>query len=93
MYQCQANVDDNTDLKNSINIMPNPAINNITFQVSTGLNLKKMILLNAVGIVIKEICLTSKNIDISNLPDGHYILLFFTDKGVFPKNIIKLNKN
>ena len=77
--------------KGMINVFPIPSVNNVSFTISDDLNLNKIILINSLGAQIKELRPRGNNIDISYLLDGYYVVLFYTDKGIYSRMFIKTN--
>lgn len=71
--ECEALSIDNLSLKSDISIYPNPANAIINFKYDSSFEIKKVILMNSLGQVIKET--TSKNsVDISTLQNGIYLI-------------------
>lgn len=75
----------------SINIFPNPAHDNITVQLPSGVNNGNIELLNGIGQLVSEKMITGKNVtfDLGQLPDAIYILKIAGDEGVIYKKVIK----
>jgi hypothetical protein len=75
---------------NNISIFPNPAKNYIQIQTN-GLDIEKYNIIDINGKTIKQINSANNNniIDISNLPNGVYILNIVTENTVINNRIIK----
>lgn len=76
-----------------ISIFPNPAKShiNITSQKSS---INNVYLLNSQGTILSDIkCNSTHNIklDVSNYPNGYYLVKIFTDSGIFYRKLIILN--
>lgn len=80
---------DEKEINSCINVFPNPATDHINI-VSANDNIQKVKLYNLYGSLLKEKEETiSGIIDISDIPQGVYILTIITDNGIFNKKIIK----
>ena len=91
IYNCSSGFENINNNEKEIVVFPNPTNKYISFNFSSKINLKKVLLLNTIGMVIKEINLSENKIDISKLADGLYLFLFFTDNGIIQKKVIKIN--
>lgn len=75
----------------NISVYPNPAIDNITVFVNNGTRIGTISIYNMIGSLVKvvEIDGTHKEIDISDLPSGSYIISVEDEKEPVTKQIIK----
>ncbi|MFC2104736.1 M4 family metallopeptidase [Bacteroidota bacterium] len=85
------NVIDNVSSKSTVNIYPNPASNYITVNVINGTRIGKINIYNMVGALVKtlEINGSEKEVDISELPSGSYIISIEDKKEPIVKHFIK----
>ncbi|XMO88290.1 FG-GAP-like repeat-containing protein [Algibacter sp. AS12] len=80
---------DDSLLKNSINIYPNP-VNNKLFVNSTNLQIQEAVIYDVLGKAIRNIEVKGINmIDFSSINIGLYLLKLKTNQGTFTKRIIK----
>jgi len=75
-------------LKSKISIFPNPATSNIQLAYGQAINMLSMELLDLQGKRIKTIDRKSKNIDVSGLAKGLYLLYIKTEQGVLREKIV-----
>jgi hypothetical protein len=82
---------DNT-LSESIKLYPNPTNDIINLTASNGLNLTKLEVVDINGQVIKSVPIensTNKEINVSNLSNGLYLINIYSLNGMVTKKIIK----
>lgn len=87
----QNNFDESGGSTSNVNIYPNPASSHITVNVLNGKRIGTINIYNMVGIVVKtlEIDGNEKEIDISDLPSGSYIISIEDEKESTIKQFIK----
>ena len=71
----------------SLKLYPNPVLNKLT--ITTDLVLKKVEIYSISGQLLKQISDNTKEIDLSSVKSGHYLIKFVTSKGVISKMVIK----
>ena len=82
---------DQTDLQNNISIFPNPVINILNIQ-NNGLTIIHNI--SIYDVLGKQVFYQDKpesNILLNNLKSGIYLIKIKTDRGIFQKNILKID--
>jgi hypothetical protein len=75
--------------ENDIKVFPNPTQKFLTVSLAGESSVGKITILDLTGNVMIEDNLNNKQIDISNLVSGLYIVNIKTDKGVYRKKILK----
>jgi polyhydroxybutyrate depolymerase len=75
-------------IEKSIHIFPNPSNQSIQIETLENLEIIEINLYNTLG-VNQKIKLSNKNIDLSNLNSGTYILMIKTLEGIITKKIIR----
>ncbi|MEZ5016828.1 MAG: GEVED domain-containing protein [Flavipsychrobacter sp.] len=84
------------DVKNvvvdkGVKIYPNPAKNNVVIELTDGISINEINIVNVLGASVYKQGITNSNkinIDISNMPVGNYIVRMNTDDGVINKQLI-----
>lgn len=80
----------NSELANSIKLIPSPAANTITFQGIEKLQIDEICIYDASGKkVLRTNQLAHKSIDISYLQTGLYVVIITSDRGTIIKKILK----
>ncbi len=79
VYASGVGIDEQEQIKNSINLFPNPAndILNISFNLQDKALFYKIAILNNLGQVIREEELKNNAVNIKDLPNGVYVLQLF----------------
>ncbi|MFC2152330.1 M4 family metallopeptidase [Bacteroidota bacterium] len=85
------NVIENVDGKSTVNVYPNPASTYINVNVINGTRIGKINIYNMVGALVKtlEINGSEKEVDITELPAGSYIISIEDEKEPIVKHFIK----
>ena len=77
----------NFDLNTLVTLYPNPATSELHLEIPNVLTLNNAIIYNSIGQKIGEY--QSKNIPVSNLSNGIYVIQIVTSEGIFHKKFIK----
>ncbi len=77
-----------TDLRNKISISPNPAKESIKIELKEGIVIKKIMLYDIQGKLVKEFNAAEKLLKINDLPPGQCFLYFETNKGTLKEKLI-----
>ncbi|MFP5469968.1 MAG: T9SS type A sorting domain-containing protein [Bacteroidia bacterium] len=75
--------------KENVKTYPNPVNEEIIIEIETGTNIQSIQLLDINGKTVKNYSSKMPIINISELPNGHYVVKITTDKGTFTEKIIK----
>ena len=76
-------------LETELTIYPNPFNDIISMRLKKGEIIKKVTIYDAIGVLIKEIEISSNFINLSNLNMGVYLIVVKTNKGINIKKLIK----
>jgi pectate lyase len=67
----------------------NPVTN--SFSIATGDKVEKAEIYNLAGLLVKSANVNPKNLDMSNVSNGNYLVRVYTKKGIFNKQFVKNN--
>lgn len=81
-YIVQSIIPGKFDLSNSIEVFPNPFDNFITFNVSNGIKIKKAVITNITGQLVKEVIDPDNKIATGELYKGVYFISLQTPNGI-----------
>lgn len=74
---------------NSVQIYPNPAVDLITLKLEPGIKIKTVKIVDFLGQIVLEAKIPSKQVDVSGLPVGVYLLEIESDHGIIQSKLLK----
>lgn len=81
-------VDEITNSQRKINIYPNPANDHLTVEISSGLKVNRIRIIDVLGTTVRKFAGTESRLDIKGLRRGTYIALFTIDGTILSKKFV-----
>jgi ligand-binding sensor domain-containing protein len=74
-----------------VKVLPNPASNDLNFELPANMNISSIEILNIEGTIVKSQRINNhqNTINVSDLPSGMYVIRMQTDKGLVMKKLVK----